>query len=62
MKPDIVHVRSRMPAWIVWRAVQGMPEKNKPKLISTIHGLYSVNFYSAVMTKPENIIVVFDVL
>lgn len=58
MKPDIVHVRSRMPAWIVWRAVQGMPEKNKPKLISTIHGLYSVNFYSAVMTKPENIIVV----
>ena len=58
MNPDILHVRSRMPAWIVWRAVQGIPEDKKPALVSTIHGLYSVNFYSAVMSKPKNIITV----
>jgi glycosyltransferase involved in cell wall biosynthesis len=58
MKPDILHVRSRMPAWIVWRAVMGIPKNKRPKIVSTIHGLYSVNFYSAVMAKPSNIITV----
>ena len=60
MNPDILHVRSRMPAWIVWKALNKIPEKKKPKLVSTIHGLYSVNFYSAVMSKPKNIITVSD--
>ena len=58
MRADIVHVRSRMPAWIVWLAWKGMPINKRPKLISTVHGLHSVNFYSAVMTKPQNIIAV----
>ena len=58
MKADILHVRSRMPAWIVWKALNKIPEHKRPKLVSTIHGLYSVNFYSAVMSKPENIITV----
>ena len=58
MKADILHVRSRMPAWIVWKALNKIPEQKRPKLVSTIHGLYSVNFYSAVMSKPENIITV----
>ena len=58
MNPDILHVRSRMPAWIVWQALKGIPEVNRPALVSTIHGLYSVNFYSAVMSKPMNIITV----
>jgi glycosyltransferase involved in cell wall biosynthesis len=58
MNADILHIRSRMPAWIVWMAWQGIPKKNRPKLISTVHGLHSVNFYSAIMTKPNNIIAV----
>ena len=58
MNVDILHIRSRMPAWIVWRAWNGIPKKIRPKLISTVHGLHSVNFYSAVMTKPLNIIAV----
>ena len=58
MKADILHVRSRMPAWIVWKALNKIPEQKRPKMVSTIHGLYSVNFYSAVMSKPENIITV----
>ena len=58
MNVDILHVRSRMPAWLVWLAWKGMPINKRPKLISTVHGLHSVNFYSAVMTKPQNIIAV----
>jgi len=58
MSPDILHVRSRMPAWVVWKAINKLPEDKRPKLVSTIHGLYSVNFYSAVMSKPQNIITV----
>ena len=58
MKADILHVRSRVPAWIVWKALKKIPEEKRPKLVSTIHGLYSVNFYSAVMSKPQNIITV----
>ncbi len=58
MNADILHVRSRMPAWIVWKALKKVPENKRPHLVSTIHGLYSVNFYSAVMSKPENIITV----
>ena len=58
MNVDILHVRSRMPALIVWKALKKIPENKRPHLVSTIHGLYSVNFYSAVMSKPKNIITV----
>jgi glycosyltransferase involved in cell wall biosynthesis len=47
-----------MPGWIVWLALKGIHKSERPNLISTVHGLHSVNFYSAVMTKPENIIAV----
>lgn len=58
LKPDIVHVRSRLPAWIVWLAWKGMPKATRPRLISTFHGLYSVNFYSAIMAKSERVIAI----
>ena len=58
MNPDVIHVRSRMPAWIVWQSLKGIPLNKRPNLVSTIHGLYSVNFYSAIMSKPQNIITV----
>ena len=55
---DVVHVRSRLPAWIVWMAWRGMRTRLRPALVSTVHGLYSVSRYSAVMTKGERVIVV----
>ncbi|MCI6989387.1 MAG: glycosyltransferase family 4 protein [Campylobacter sp.] len=51
LTPDIVHIRSRVPAWLVNLA------KPKAKIISTIHGLNSVNFYSKIMTKADALIV-----
>lgn len=58
LKPDVVHVRSRIPAWIVWLAWRSMPRATRPRLISTFHGLYSVSFYSAIMAKAERIIAI----
>jgi len=55
---DILHVRSRMPAWICYLAWITIPKKIRPKLITTVHGTYSVNGYSKIMTKGEHVIVV----
>lgn len=55
---DIVHARSRMPAWVAYLAWRGMDAARRPRFITTVHGLYSVNRYSAVMTKGERIIAV----
>jgi glycosyltransferase involved in cell wall biosynthesis len=55
---DIVHARSRLPAWITWLAWSGMDPATRPRFITTIHGLYSVNAYSAVMMKGEQLIAV----
>jgi len=55
---DIVHVRSRLPAWITWLAWRGLPASQRPHLVTTVHGLNSVNVYSAVMLRGERVIVV----
>lgn len=57
-RPDIVHVRSRMPAWIVWLAWRGMDPKTRPRFITTLHGMHSINRYSAIMGKGERVIAV----
>lgn len=55
---DIIHVRSRMPAWIIWLAWRKLPLAGRPRLVSTVHGLHSVNRYSAISTCGERIIAV----
>ncbi len=57
---DILHVRSRLPAWVGYLAWRGMDRAMRPHLVSTFHGFYSVNSYSAIMTKAEHIIAVSD--
>ncbi|MGI9428331.1 MAG: glycosyltransferase family 4 protein [Bythopirellula sp.] len=55
---DLVHVRSRMPAWVTLSAWKSMPPAARPRLLTTVHGLNSVNFYSKVMTYGERVIAV----
>ncbi len=55
---DILHLRSRMPAWIGYLAWKSLPRHQRPVLITTFHGFYSVNAYSAIMTKGDAIIAV----
>lgn len=37
-----------------------IPANKRPHLISTVHGFYSVNRYSAIMTQAEKVIAVSD--
>ena len=57
-RPQILHARSRLPAWVCWLAWRGMPEAARPRFVTTVHGLYSVSRYSAIMTRGERVIVV----
>jgi len=57
-RPDILHIRSRIPGWLAWLAWRGMDESGKPHLVSTVHGFNSVNSYSSVMTRGERVIAV----
>ena len=57
-KPDVIHLRSRLPAWLAWLAWRKLDLKQRPRLVTTVHGFYSVNIYSAIMTKGERVICV----
>lgn len=57
-KPDILHLRSRLPAWIGYQAWKGLPEGNRPRLVTTVHGFYRPGRYSSVMTRGERVIAV----
>jgi glycosyltransferase involved in cell wall biosynthesis len=57
-RPDILHLRSRMPAWIMWLAWRGLPKNDRPHLVTTVHGMYSVSKYSEIMCKGERVIAV----
>lgn len=56
LAPDIVHVRSRVPAWITWFALRGLPAGRRPHFVTTLHGLHSVSRYSAIMARGEVVI------
>lgn len=57
-KVDVLHLRSRMPAWIGYLAWKSLARRKRPILVTTFHGFYSVNAYSAIMTKGMGIIAV----
>jgi glycosyltransferase involved in cell wall biosynthesis len=54
ISPDILHVRSRVPAWMVYFANKAL----KLPVVSTVHGFNSVSFYSSIMTKADRVICV----
>jgi len=55
---DIVHARSRLPAWLARLALRGRPAGARPHLVTTVHGLNSPSRYSAVMASGERVICV----
>lgn len=62
IQPDIIHLRSRLPAWIAYLAWRKLPLANRPHIITTVHGPYSVNKYSAIMTIGETVIAVSNMI
>ena len=57
-RPDVLHLRSRLPAWVGYWACKGLQQDERPHLITTVHGLYRVGRYSSVMTRGERVIAV----
>lgn len=55
---DIVHVRSRLPAWLGWLALRAMPASTRPHFATTAHGLNSPSRYSAIMARGERVVCV----
>lgn len=55
---DVVHARSRLPAWLGYFALRGLPALTRPTWITTVHGPYSVNAYSRIMVSGERVIAI----
>lgn len=52
IKPDVLHARSRVPAWLTYLANKTL---HFP-FVTTVHGFNSVNLYSKVMTYGDKVI------
>lgn len=59
-QPDVLHVHSRLPAWICHFAMRPLPADNRPAYVTSVHGHYSVSRYSAVMTGGDRVVAVSD--
>lgn len=58
-RPDIIHIRSRFPAWIHALAMRSLKDSNfLPKVVTTFHGLYSKPWYSKSMTYADKTIAI----
>jgi glycosyltransferase involved in cell wall biosynthesis len=59
-RPDVLHAHSRLPAWICRLAIRRLQPAQRPALITSMHGHYSVNRYSAVMARGDWVVAVSD--
>ena len=57
---DVVHARSRLPAWIGHLALRGIAAAQRPAWVTTVHGPYSVNRYSRIMVSGTRVIAISD--
>lgn len=58
--PDIIHVHSRTPAWVLHWALKGARVTTFPKLVSTMYGFYPLNNYARALLAMDCIITVSD--
>ncbi|GAA0312694.1 glycosyltransferase [Psychrobacter aestuarii] len=58
--PDIIHVHSRTPAWVLHLALRRARVKRMPKLVSTMYGFYPINKYSQALLDVDTLITVSD--
>lgn len=56
--PQVLHLHSRVPAWVGYLAAKRLPKEERPALVTSFHGFHSVNFYSGIMAKGEKVIAV----
>ncbi len=57
-KPDILHLHSRVPAWVGYLACKLLKAEERPAIVTSFHGFHSVNAYSGIMAKGDKVIAV----
>ena len=57
-RPELLHVHSRLPAWIARLALRRLAPGRRPAFVTSMHGHYSVSRYSAVMASGDRVIAV----
>lgn len=55
---DVVHARSRLPAWLGWLALRPLAPPVRPVWVTTVHGPYTVNRYSRIMASGDAVIAI----
>lgn len=55
-KPDIIHVHSRTPAWVLHWAIRPLTHDKKPKIVASMYGFYPLNNYSKALFYSDMII------
>ncbi|MFW2177243.1 MULTISPECIES: glycosyltransferase [unclassified Moraxella] len=55
-RPDIIHIHSRTPAWIVKWALNLIAEDYRPITVATIYGYYPVNAYNKAIFDVDHLI------
>ena len=55
---DLVHARSRLPAWIGRFALRGIPAALRPHWVTTVHGPYTANRYGRIMVSGDRVIAI----
>ena len=58
LQPDIVHARSSVSARFAYLAWKGLPESSRPRLVTSMHGLYKADSYSAMIALGERVVAV----
>ncbi len=59
-QPDIIHLHSRTPAWILHWALKRAKVTRKPMLVSTMYGFYPLNSYARAFLNVDCLITVSD--
>lgn len=59
-QPDIIHLHSRTPAWILHWALKGAKVAKKPMLVATMYGFYPLNSYARALLNVDCLITVSD--
>lgn len=55
-KPDVIHVHSRTPAWVLHWALRPYPKPSRPKIVATFYGFYPLNSYAKALFDADIII------
>ena len=55
-RPDVIHVHSRTPAWVLHWALQPLPAHKRPKIVSIMYGFYPLNKYAQALFDADALI------